>query len=235
MHIQIISCIPVSELHVIPFMSIHRVVDRTDKFWCIVSRYTGKYIWIRKDEATAIKAKDAKVRLSDLAKCLKYLEMIRWKQVCGHYSTRRAGGQMVPRFEIEVFYINEFPFYSAFCHIFSGIPVKNDKGIHICYCPRKPFEHKEWPTRKKDPKGVYWKKKRRSCLHERVDGEVRHRPQAEVLKEIEAIPVIEIMLMLKRVMKRIPKHKLQDICALWNLFIKNKVAEWEYIHQKPFE
>lgn len=237
-YIQILKPIPVNKLELIEPKGIYKVFKVTPYYYLIESGATGKGCWIRKDEA--VETSSEKFKLSDLAKCIKYLECMRYKLMMGHYNEKTERGvkiwQDIP---IEHYFVNEFPFYSCFCAVFRKFRVKDKtgKGVHICYCPLKPYENPQWPIQKDKHLGAdgkMVKTKRRSCQKYRSakTGEVHFRSEAKRLQMVEDTPVLEIMRHLKKI--KISKAMKKHLCGLWYHHIRFRVRNWEEVNKRSF-
>jgi hypothetical protein len=206
----------------------------------IIESDDGYAVYIKEDEAEEYKGEVMPFMLSDMAKCIKYLERMRIKILMGHYCEKKYGIHTI-RHEtpIEHYYVNEFPFYSCFCALFRNFKVKGKapKGVHVCYCPLKPYEHPEWPTTETsymDGEGEIVDKKRRSCIKYKgkKTGKIFIRSEAKRLQMVEDVSVRTIMKHLKKI--KVPKTMKKHLCSLWFHHIKQYVEEWERINKRKF-
>lgn len=201
----------------------------------LVKNIYGRGVWVPKKAAKRVKERLYRMKLSELAKCMKFLEMMRWKLILGHYQEVQVGRTCIRiQSPIEQFFLNQFPFYSPFCAVFSRKGVKNDEGVHICWCPMRPYEHPEWITLPLHPREGYWKKAHRSCILEKGSkpNSYRHRSELSLLQQVESIPVVEIMQHLKKIKLDPNLNKL--FVMLWFHHIEWRVKEWEKAKGKKF-
>jgi hypothetical protein len=238
MLIKIIKDVPVKPLHKIYKNSIYKVFEERKRFYLIESQETGKGVWVRKDEAVIYKGRST-MKYSEMAICLKFLERMKYKLILGHYN--REGSQfgivnpMNP--PIEHYFINEFPFNSAFCFIFRKSKVRHNEDYDICFCPMKPYENPQWPVYRTEylgPDGETIEKARRSCVHFKgaKTGKIKLRSTQKQLEMIESIRVVEIVKHLKKV--KLTPYQKKVMSTKWFLFIKHRVEEWETINKRRF-
>lgn len=232
MYIKILKQIPVASWHLIEIGAIYYVYKHYKQYYLIKSWASDIGIWIKESEAKILNLKRRKMKVSDLAKCIKYLEMIKWGIDLGFYERYDLENSIKTPCKfgkpIEYYFINEFPFSSAMCYIFSRKRVKDEKGRHICFCPKKPYDHPEWPTIKNNPKDVYWNRSRRSCiLYKGEDGKSHHRPVSNIYQEVSELSILDIMNHLKPILSNIPKYKLKHLSSLWHIHLKWRYNEWE--------
>lgn len=163
-----------------------------------------------------------KMKLSEIARTIKFLELLKWKIIDPEFSSRRVTnkGQM----PFETFYLSEFPYGSAFCYVFRDHKVKEklEKKWECCFCPKMPFKHgADWG--KVDYSGrpniQVSEAPHVSCVLG-IDG--KHRSIPEIIKEIEGIKIHTLMQFLKRI--EIPDSKLQLLSRYWHFYVMSEVT-----------
>ena len=137
------------------------------------------------------------MKLSELAKCIKECELIKWKIRIGKIASKQPG-----HLPIQYYYINEFPLCSAFCDIFREWKYPNSDK---CYCPVGRTEK----TCVMNPKTK------------------KHFDEAEMLHHIESIPIETIMKMIKKTDVLQDKDKMKKYMRLWKFHIEKETDEYK--------
>lgn len=238
--IRILKPIPVHQRERIEPLGLFKVHKELDQYYLIESAATGKGVWVRKDEAEIAEGETMSITYRELATCIKFLEMIRFKLSLGHYDTANVKNQDITyERPIEEFFINEFPFNSAFCYVFRKFKVNGTapKDVHVCFCPLEPYKNTNWPIHRgkyigSDGNDVHYA--RRSCNHfkSKKTKDVRIRSETKRLEMVEQTSVLSIMRHLKKI--KLSKVVRKRLTGLWFIHIKHRVDSWESTHRRKF-
>ncbi len=207
---------PVPNNHYVEFLSIAEVYKETDKAYYI---HTPDEVTLKVYKHEAKEVEGRFVKLSEVARCIKYLEILKWRLLTPEFALSFGNGKR----PIEYYWINEFNFGSAFCYLFRKVKtkIKFDNLYTTCFCPKKPFLHPEWARIEKpvsqDVEAT--ELPHVSCV---CSSDLHHRPVKDIIAEIEAIPISAIMDYVKRVkFTNAQKYKL---CLAWHFFVWSKVS-----------
>ena len=105
--------------------------------------------------------------------------------------------QAVQPFPKEYYFINEFPFNSAFCYFFRGFKAKNSDN---CFCPRKCSTS--------------------TCVMHNG----KHMPEKFIIDLTDEIQISTIMKYLKKINVGKFQSKLKKMSFVWNFYIKLKIT-----------
>ena len=162
------------------------------------------------------------MKLSHLSMCIKELELMRWKMICGTKEYKdyeelkevvfNNKKQKIIKLPVDYYLINEFPFNSAFCYFFRCFQIRGNKIVyikppygkdtHCCLCPMK------------EQLGLYCAKS--------PDGEFQSIPF--MIEKVESVSIERIMKYLKKIQVIKFTDKLQKICSIWEIHIKHKLG-----------
>ena len=216
----------------------YKVFGTTRNSYLIKSFRTGKGIFVPKENAK--EGKPMAMTYRDMGKCIKFLQLMKYKILLGHYDEKYANShKIINKTVMENYFVNEFDFESAFCYMFRNHKVKDKsgKGIHICYCPMKPYEHELWPIVEDSYMGQDGSEistKRKSCNHfvSKKTGKVKLRSFEKQLELTKSISVKDIVKHIKRI--GLAKAKKKKLAGLWFCHIQQRVEEWELNNKKEF-
>lgn len=169
----------------------------------------GEFIYVEGD----------KVKLSEIARTVKYLEILKWKLMLPDFKSRHKfeGGRPIET----VVELCELPWGSAFCFLFRDIKTKHkiDGKYCTCFCPKKPWCHADDWGRYSHPNSP--EKPHISCI---LDREGNIRPPTEIIKEIQEIDIMTIMEFVKKIKDRINQDKLRSLACKWHFHVWHKIT-----------
>jgi hypothetical protein len=204
--------------YVIPF-GIYPIIRVVKGGWWI-STPTSVNLYVKRGEGFPVEGD--RMKLSELAKCMKFLEILKWKLIDPEFCSRRKVNKGQTPFE--TFYLSQFPYGSAFCYVFREHKVtsKIEGKWECCFCPKMPFKHAEkWG--KVDYSGrpniELTEGPHVSCV---LDLDGVHRSTPEIIKELESIKIHTIMQFLKRI--QIPHPKLQVLSHMWHFYVMSEIT-----------
>lgn len=238
--IRILKPIPVQPHERIEPFGLYKVFKENGDFYLIESGATGKGIWIKKEEAEEVKKVSMAFTYREMATCIKFLERMKYKLIMGHYNEVFEQGCKIKRSNpIEYYFLNEFPFNSAFCYIFRKFRVKGTapKDVHVCFCPMKPYENTQWPISRgkhlgSDGEEVSYARRACNLYKGKKSGKIKPRSEQKMLEMIEEISVYSIMKHLKKI--KITKVQRKKMAMLWYFHIKHRVEMWELQNKRRF-
>ena len=208
----------VSEKHYVNKFGIYKVIKKhVDGVW--IRSITNVRVFIKRKEYMILEG--GNMKLTELARTLKFLEILKWKVLTGEVGNKRHQQGYTP---IESYLINEFPFGSAFCYVFRDFKCKKkvDGKFSICFCPKKPWEHlTEWARTQppENPNIAYPEGRRINCI---LNADGSHRDTKEMIKSIEVIKIMDIVKMLKKI--KIPADKLLHLSRLYHFHVWSKIS-----------
>jgi hypothetical protein len=217
---------PVPNNHYVELLSIAQVYKETDKAYYI---HTPDEVILKVYKHEAKEVEGRFVKLSEIARCIKYMELLKWRLLSPEFASSFGNGKR----PIEYYWINEFPFGSAFCYLFRKIKtkIKFDGEFTTCFCPKKPFTHPEWArianpvsqdSQATEPPHI-------SCV---CSGDLHHRPVKEIIKEIEDIPIMDIMEYVKKI--KFTDAQKYKLCMIWHFFVWQRVSIHKTEDNKDF-
>jgi hypothetical protein len=193
---------------------IHRVIRQTRSGSIYIRSITRELLKVKPGEFVIVEG--GKMKLSELARCAKYLEILHLKMMQTGFKSR---SNMNP--PIESFLLNEFPHGSAFCYLFRGTwTAKKVRGLSTCFCPKRPFDHSDWgQSRIPNSPGLKATEPPHVNCRLLLDGSCRSID--EMIREVEALEIGTIMKFLSRA--KIPPHKVRHMCTLWHFHVWQRV------------
>lgn len=171
----------------------------------------GYLLKVKPTEAIEV---EGKMKMSDFARCLKYLEILKFKALLLDNNLTTSDLRMLQELK---------PFGSAFCYIFRGIKTKKkfEDKFTTCFCPKRPYQHPEWgrvdQRKTKSPKST--EKPHVNCM---LNSDGNLRDIKSMIKELEQIPIIDIIDFIKRV--PISREKKKLICQLWHFHVWHRIS-----------
>jgi hypothetical protein len=187
---------------------IYRVIKRQGSLW--VRSLNRQLVMIKKGEFVYVEG--GKMKLSELARCIKYLEVLHLKMLLPDFKSRSKASP-----PIESFLVNEFPFGSAFCYVFRGKWTKKKiDGCRTCFCPRKPFEQDDW-KRVRKPKDKNKSMPEAEHISCRVLATGKMRSIKDRIQEVEEMSIETIMKYIKKV--KLSREQLRQLSLLWHFHV----------------
>lgn len=194
-----------TQLRLSPYAILH-IIKRDDKGWWCWHGVERKKLRAYKHEGKEV---EGRMKLSELARTVKYLELLKWKIMIGEDKW------------IDKYLLNQFPFGSAFCYLFRDTKtnIRINSRFSTCFCPKKPWVSKNLEKmclldNKCSPEGAHV-----NCILD-IDG--KHRPISDIISEIESIPIIEIMAFIRKL--NISSDKLELLNSLWHIHIWQRIT-----------
>lgn len=134
------------------------------------------------------------MKLSELAKCLKILEIMKWELYAGKYDNCQnmtIGKKRSPEF----YCINRFPFLSAFCYVFRAyeMQTKVADSQFNCFCPRY-------------NNGI-------NCSFSK---DSHRKTELQVAESIYAISTVKLMKYLKKLPLQKLSYQIRELHKIWN-------------------
>ena len=160
------------------------------------------------------------MKLSELARAIKELELIKWRLVSGCYKNydklidvaNKGGKNYVAKMPVQYYYVNEFPFCSAFCYVFRRFQIEGNKIVKKdppytefkCLCPMSDFN--------------------KNC---HLDSDGKHLPENFIIDKVESISISKIAKYLKKMQIQKYPYIIHKINGIWSLHIKHNLPEYQ--------
>lgn len=191
----------------IELYGMYNVLKITPKKNFIIKAPTGRRVYIYSHEGKL--KKGLKMKLSQVAICIKYLEILKWRLLTDEFDTIKGK-------PVEYYHVNEFPFNSAFCYMFRSYKAKSPiDGVKCCFCPKRPDKnHKRLGIT--NGEGI----KRINCV---VNPAGKNRRPIDIIEEVKTIPLAVIAKFVQKV--KVSKKQMRMITNLWYFHVRNKVTK----------
>lgn len=194
---------------------IYRVCAETIKGNVWIRAGTGSLVKVLKNEFKEVKG--GKMRLSELARTVKYLEILKWRIISPNHVPNKPIGKVC----VESYMINEFPYGSAFCYIFRKYKAKSGEPFKSCFCPKLPHTQRDRCRMEENVQpltGEVLEPAMISCV---LNREGNHRTVQEIIDELMDIPILNIMKFLQKI--KLEQYQLSYLSSMWHFHVWHKI------------